>query len=315
NPVAQTVVAVTRGVRNLLFGTTRRYRNEDSDRDSVSTWSGEEQTYEEYVDRVIREEAAIRATFEASTRATFDLTGRYEVQRNEYATLVIRDFARHPVDPLDSISTLDLPPSLVPAYADVESPSPITPDEAVTPEDGPTYFVADTVSLVDSDTFVDSEPEEGEIEEDIDPLAINLPDIPDLRIAGIPINRAYLSINQNGSINLNLVNALRDAVQIDSGELSEELWYVREQRQELREQREGAHQEAEELRITLDELQEQVDRIEETHNRILALPTINELEFFRDSTIFRNLSKSTQEIVLDAIRQKQAEVPVAPQVQ
>ncbi|KIO22576.1 hypothetical protein M407DRAFT_27894 [Tulasnella calospora MUT 4182] len=49
------------------------------------------------------------------------------------------------------------------------------------------------------------------------------------------------NISASTTINLNLVNALRNALQIDSGELSEELWFIRKQRQELREQREGAH--------------------------------------------------------------------------
>ncbi|KIO20041.1 hypothetical protein M407DRAFT_30304 [Tulasnella calospora MUT 4182] len=216
----------------------------------------------------------------------------------------------------DTKSNKTIHPTLVPQYIELPSLSPIDLDEAITPAEGPAYFVADTVSIVDTDTLVDSEPEEGEFEEDdVDLLAITLPDFPDLRIAGIPINCAYLSISQNGFINLNLVNALRDAVQIDSGELSQELWFIREQREELREQQQGAHQESEELRITLDELQAQVDRIGETYDRILALPTINKLEFFRDSTIFCSLSEQFQKAVLDAIREKQAEVPITTQVQ
>ncbi|KAG8934917.1 hypothetical protein FRC00_011691, partial [Tulasnella sp. 408] len=301
NHFTQTVAAVTRGVAHLILGTAaeRRQRN-DYDRDSVSTWSGDEETYQEYVERVIREDAQAREEFrqreeERSQRALQPVTNYYgepvyNIQRRTSPTLQELQQRLNSYR-YDEPPSPTAPPSLVPIYED--SPSPEDAQEAITPQ---------------SDTAVDSDEEISELEL---PAPLIAQSIPTIRAAGVPINDAFIQVNEDGSISLALVDALNQAIEIDSNDLDDQLWSLREHREEVRQEIAGAQEEHQELSNALDALEEQVNRIESVYDRILHLPRLSELEFFRDSALFEQLSPQAREAILREIATR-TNVPTPP---
>ncbi|KAG8930012.1 hypothetical protein FRC01_003405 [Tulasnella sp. 417] len=176
-------------------------------------------------------------------------------------------------------------------------------DEPPSPLDLPRSLVpyANSVSSSSSDTLLDTPDEE--FEEGNPEPAISL------TIDGLPVNEAFLSLSPDGTISLNLVNALRQSIEIETGDLDIEIFNLQVHRERVRLEAEELRQERLNLQRELqliDEqdrtINEQAENIERTYQRILTLPEVGpNLSRFLESDFFRRLSREAQQAVLQSL--------------